>query len=237
MTSGQTRDVAAAFEVATRVRSFARRLLAEAGDGFTPTLVAVRDARVVAAASHADHVTLLGAAGQLAAGLGADALALVLVGVQPTVPANPATGLSWAPGEAAAALGDGRAAELGWVTESLLVSVVSRGGHRSSTAQAFRAAGGEVAWSEGLLELHAGRADEALGRALSVPAVDPERMPVEPERARVALDIGTTRVIDQRLAAVEPGGRAVLALPDEAAVERHLDEGLLPWQYLVHAAG
>ena len=225
-------------DVVAQVRSAARSLLEGAGEDFTPTLLAVRQGRVVAAATHADPATLWSVAGQVVGGFGADALALALVGVLPTVPANPRTGRPWAAGEAAAALADDDdAVASGWVTEALLVSVVDRDGGRSSTAQPFRAGPPATSWATDLFDLAAARTEDMLARALEVPPVDPARMPVEQDRARIALDVGTTRALDSRLTAVDSPGGAVLVLTDDDAVARHRSEGLLAWQYVRHAAG
>ncbi len=222
-------------DVVERVRAVAHRLAEHVGEELGPALVVVRDGRAVAVATHADRPTLLGAAGPLAAGLGAEALGLLLVGVVPLVPTNPLTGEPWAPGEAAAALRDDAAAARGWVREMLLLSVVGRGGDRSSTAQAFRAGPDATEWDPDVRPVRSDGPEAVLARALEAPPVDPARMPVEPGRARVALDVGTVRAVDSRLMGVEPAGGAMLVVPDGATLARYETEGLLSWQHLLVA--
>lgn len=223
-----------------------------------PRLLVHREGRVVAVLTAADPSALLRAAGTAGVGYGAEALTLVLEGVVPLVPVHPGTGEPWRPGETED-YWRAHPAEAGTVvSEVLVVGTGMRNGEVASGSLPF-ARVGEGHDTAALTDDGAARfvwgtyrpeGAESIGNALvtrlQVAPADPGavRDPGDgfvaapdapffsPERGRVVLDIGTTRLLDRDLG--EDGG-ALLVVDSDRDAEPYRAEGLMPWQVLVVA--
>ncbi|MFT4125641.1 MAG: hypothetical protein QM662_05365 [Gordonia sp. (in: high G+C Gram-positive bacteria)] len=210
-------------------------------------LLAVRDGTPLAWVDHTEVNALLGAADVVASGYGADALAVVLEAVLPLVETNPLTGENWRPGEADDVWREHDGAERGWVSECLVIELMTRAGERVAVSQPFRVTGDGIDWADDVLGIGGTGLADVLAGALSRPAVDPATVPdpgehfvapegaphLPPDRGRIALDVGLTRVLDRQLTVEKPGGGARYIVADEAAAERYRAEGLMAHQLLI----
>ncbi|MEQ7845785.1 hypothetical protein [Nocardioides kribbensis] len=236
-------------ELVDATRTFARVRKESALGEMLPTLLSLRDGRVVALAEHTDIGVLLGAAADRAAmAYGAEALALVFEGVFPLVETNPLTGVPWGRGEADQVWRDHDGVAKAWVTECQIVSVVTREMEGAASVRPF-VLGDPLTWSD--THQSAGRVgvEQSLARALSRPAADhtavpdpgdrfvaPEGAPaMTPENGRLALDVGGTRSLDAMLRQSDKGhGGAAFVVPSAEAVAGYASQGLMEWQIVVY---
>jgi hypothetical protein len=229
------------------VRAYSRGRKESLGADASHFLVIVRESRIIAVIACDEVGDILRVAHTAAAGYGADALALVLEGVFPTVPENPMTGHPWQQGEAQRAWRDHNGVAEGWVTEAAITTVATRGGLSSTECQPFRLENGAIVWAAQPMDFTATGLAELLLERLSGPTVDSARMPdpgegfiadpqaerfYDAEFGRIALDIGCTRVLGTQLGA---DGEALLVLESEQQAEFYISEGLPRWQVEVAA--
>ena len=228
-----TEQALVAADNAIRVRKDAQ------GDA-APLVFAIRGGRLVALVESADLSDLLRQLPLAAAGFGADALVLAVEGVAPMTETNPLTGAPWQRCEAEQVRVDHDGIAEGWVRELVIVVSVVRDGTRT-TAYTLEECDGELRWDADAYAPGPVGVEPVLERALQQPAADPAtvRDPgdamvaaadapfLSPERGRLTLDIGCTRVIDRQLG---EQGRAALIAEDDAAEALYRSEGLDPWQ-------
>lgn len=215
----------------------------------TPELLVLRDGRAAAVAWHSELSELLRVADTVAHAFGGEGLALVFEGVLPLVPDNPLTGSPWERGDADAVWRNHEGVSKGWITECQLVSLVTREMRAATTAHAFKLQDKTVVWTEEIQSLGGGvGVEKALAGALSQPAIDVSQVPdpgdrvvapvgaplLSPERGRLSIDIGMTRLLDARFGDEVQNGGALLILPDQETAERYGHEGLMAWQQLIY---
>lgn len=229
------------------VRALARALKERSPGGMIPTLIATRVGQPVALAMHAQTNQLLSAAGTMAGGYGADALALISECVLPRVPLNPLTQKSWSNGDATEALSRGGAEE-GWVAQCQVTMLASRSGNTSIAAQPFRVDNGLVAWSSDIDSEFDPDILNALSSAFSADVLDPAQVPepgaghriaradssLPPDRGRVSLDVTITRMLDSSFTLDHPGGGAMLIARDDSEAVGLRAAGLSAGQFLVY---
>lgn len=239
-------------EIADHVRAFAeqRKRAVDGpdpcGPDLDPMLVVIRDDQIMAVVYHPEMNRLARGVGHAAFGYGADALCVVLDAVHPIVPTNPLTGTNWAPGEALQVWRHADGVRNGWVSECLLLTVVTRAQQASATAHPFHSdATGELVWAPAQT-IRADSIHELLSSALAHPPADPAQVPDPGERVvagpdaprmdaasgRLALDIGVTRILDTELFRTDGGAALVL---NESDIDTYLDAGLPSWQVLPRA--
>lgn len=229
------------------VRAYARDRKSRfiAGDGHL--LLAVRDGSPMAVLSCGELNVLLRFAGAVAAGYGADSLAVVIEGVVPMVGANPLTGNRWQAGEAEQLWREHEGAERGWVSETQILVVASRTGETAEAGWPFHRVDGSIVWGETQLKLSRTGLAEILMTRVATPVLDASQMPepaddlgadsehdpiLDLEHGRLALDIGCTRIFGRQLA---EGGKVWMIVGSGDEAERLVREGLPPWQVEVFA--
>lgn len=223
------------------VESLAKRQKEQSPEESLSFLAAVRAGRVVALLAHPDPNTLLRNAAMAGAAYGADALAIVLEGVIPLVPANPVTGEPWGRGEAETVWFEHDGVARGWVTETILISVGGRDGDTVDQAVPFRPTSDSIEWAAEPTQINS-PIGGLLVKQLEHPAVDAARVPDpgdgfagDPENGpfydaavgRQVLDIGFTRTVGRELF---PDGMAMLLVATDAEAEALIDDGLPSWQ-------
>ncbi len=226
------------------VREIARnRTEAVAGDA-EPSVLIVRDGRIIAVVEGPDPNDLLAQVPMAAVGYGADAVAFCFEGVVPRVETNPLTGQGWQRGEAEQVRLENDGVARGWVSDVLVVAYVGRDGSIHTSAQNFAKVDGVVTWDSENEQPGGVGAEPILQQALEQPALDAAQVPdpgdsfVAPEGApmlsaedgRLMLDIGCTRIVDGRL---PENSRAAFVARDEDEARVLVQQGLMDWQVVL----
>jgi hypothetical protein len=232
--------------IADAVREYARDRKTRFPEVAEHLLIATRNDSLLAVLSGGDLNFLLGLADTVAAGYGADALALVIEGVLPTVEQNPLTGQAWQRGEAEALWREDDGVEKSWVAEAHITAIAFRGGATANEAWSFRVKDGRINWGDEPLRSSVSGLDTLLLARLSRPALDAARVPdpdipgADPangpfypvDYGRVALDIGCTRSLGNQLG---DRGDAILLVDSEERADYLIGEGLPRWQVETYA--
>ncbi|GAA4758963.1 hypothetical protein ACFQNE_13815 [Gordonia phosphorivorans] len=235
-------------QIGARVLAFAQWYKDQGGPP-RHVLVVIRDGEPAVWIDHTEVDDLLGEAGMVAYGYGADALAVVLEAVVPLVPVNPITGEEWESGEADDVFRQHDGVAQGCVTECQVVELQTRDGYHLALARPFVVTDASIDWSAKPLETGGAGVGGILARALSRPGADPAAVrdpgdafvapadaPVYPSATgRMVLDIGLTRILDRKFKTEAPEGSVRVIVADDAEAERYRAEGLDDDQLMVVA--
>lgn len=227
-------------QLATVIGDFARARKESAVVDTNPMLIAVRDGLPFALLESPAVGGLLDLAAIAARGYGAEALALVFEGVVPAAEVNPFTGRPWQRGEADDCRRSHDGIANGWVHEALVISIVTWDGAERATTQWLTDVAGRITWGDIVLQGNGVGVEPPLRLALAESPIDPAAVPdpgdhmvalpgapfYSPERGRIMLDVGCTRVLDRQL---DPGSVTLVAANAQLA-DRWRSEGLMDWQ-------
>ena len=200
--------------------------------GMPDSVVATRGSAPIALLQADALRTLLPEVPVLTGGLAPDVVGLVVEGVVPLVPRNPATGSGWQRGEVFALWESGEGVERGWVAEAQLVTAISRDGQTRTVGRSFRMLDGAVTWldevpfsNDGLLKVLATRFDVPVLDPSDIPDMSglmtrPDGTPMIPvsQDPRIELDSIVLRLLARRL----PDSVVQAVVPDAATRDEYV---------------